>query len=220
MYFIAAVFVFLALFVTGGPTKSFAWGDYPYDSLFISPLDTQGTPENPVYNPTVYGDLNSFCPWNDQDYLTKRGSGSISGTTTGSICLVADYDDTSNVSSSNYPKQIAFTVQAQTNTLVVSLTNDQGDSWTATPIKDGKYQKWQLCVTDPVADRHNSVLSSYPEISGSNGGRGQIVNYFLNIKSLTRTTQNVTAFLEVHGNGPIWSAPRNLTVPCPANDGI
>jgi hypothetical protein len=183
-----------------------------YQANFLSPLDGQGSATAPVYN-------NTGCAWNDQDNIVNLGTGNLTGATTNTICLVADFDDSGH---SQFPKAVLYKVYAASDTLDVSLTNDMGNSWHAPPSTvEGNQRVWQMCIADPVADAANiteSTLSSLPEVPGSNGGRGTIVNYTLHITSTKSTTRKVFAYFEVAQTGD--AAPgRTINTPCPANDG-
>jgi hypothetical protein len=185
-----------------------------YRQALLSPLDGQGTPEAPVTNTTG-------CAWNDQDAIVNLGTGNLSGSTSNTICLVADYDDTSHA---QYPKTIAFRVYAASDTLDISLSNDAGNRWHAPPSRaDGSNRVWEMCVTDPVADAANvseSNLSYWPEIPGTNGGRGKIVNYTLNVTSLAKTTRKFNAYFEVAHSGSIGPLRTLHSLQCPPNDGV
>jgi hypothetical protein len=189
----------------------------PYFRNILSPLDGQGSPTAPVYNTTG-------CAWNDEDDMENLGRGDLSGSTNDTICLVADYDDTRGIGSA-YPKLIIFKVYAPSDTLDVSLSNDVGNSWHSPPsIPSTNLRLWQLCVADPVADSANvglSNLSYWPEIAGTNGGRGQIVNYTLHITSLKGTTHKVAAYYDIGTNGPgvVPDINKSSPVPCPPQDG-
>jgi len=192
------------------PAKNdFSWNRY--NDNFLSPLDAQGSASAPVYNTTG-------CAWNDQDDITNEGRGNLSGSTTNTICMVADYDETYQQS---YPKLIMFNVYAASDTLDVSLTNDAGSSWHAGPsVASGSLRLWQLCVNDPVADPTNvgyGGLGYWPEIPGTNGGRGKIVNYSLHLTSSKGTTRKVTAYFEIAHNGTIGPR-RTVQTTCPLHD--
>lgn len=179
----------------------------------LSPLDGQGSPTSPVYNTTC-------CAWNDQDNFVNSWSGSLTGSTSNTMCLVADYDDSAH---GQYPKDILFKVYAASDSLDVSLTNDAGNTWQSPPsTASGSQRLWQLCVSDPVADAANvseANLSYWPIIPGTNGGRGKIVNYTLRITSAKGTTRKVNVQFEIAQSGD--AAPgRTLSTPCPANDGL
>jgi hypothetical protein len=202
------------------PPMPFTVNPSPYAQQTLSPLDTQGgyplgEPSTWVYNPTL--DDAVRCSWNDQDNITYRGGGNIDTGQTVQVpaCLVADYD---SLVGPIYPKQVSLKVWAPGDTLTVTLTNDAGGSWSAGPsVPQGNLRVWKLCVTDPVADAHNSDLNSYSEVSDSNGGRGQVVQYRVNITSPGRKTSSAGGMLETHGNQAAGAAaPRTLTdVPCP-----
>ena len=183
-----------------------------YQATFLSPLDGQGSPSAPVYNTTG-------CAWNDQDKIVNRGAGSVTGAVENTICMVADFDDSGR---GNYPKNVLLWV-AGPETLQVWITNDVGDSWTATSAAYGSQRLWELCISDPVADAANvdgdNPLTFWPEIPNTNGGRGKIVNYTLHIRSTKNTARKVEAYFEVAQSGN--AAPgRTLDAPCPANDGV
>jgi hypothetical protein len=163
------------------------------------------------------------CAWNDEDELGVVGSGSLAGTSTGSVCLVSDF---ATGSPTPYPKAVIFRVSAPKNTLSVSLSNDVGDSWQSPPPFVYKNQYWwQLCIQDPVATRKawdGQDTNTWPLIPGTDG-YGQIVNYTLSVTSTRNTTNKVSAFLETaYSQWPGGPSPVIQTlaqfpgeVPCP-----
>jgi len=209
----AALTAALLMTPNGGAARAnmITWN--PYSSNSLSPLDTQGTPDQPVYNSTG-------CVWNDQDEITDLGRGDISAAASDTLCLVADYDDTH---ADTYPKLIIFQVYAPSDTLTVTLSSDAGDAWQSpSSVPWGNQRLWQLCVADPVADAANvsnaAGLDYWPIIAGSGGGRGQIVHYTLNIASPGRVTHKAVAYFEIGPNGT--SYPRTLrSTSCPPSDG-
>lgn len=197
-------------FAASPSTSYVGWNRY--QSTFLSPLDGQGSSTAPVYN-------NTGCAWNDQDNIVNLGDGSLAGSTSNTICLVSDFDDSSH---SQYPKAILYKVYAASDTLDVSLTNDMGNTWHAPPSTIENNQRvWQMCVADPVADAANineSTISTLPIVPNSNGGHGKIVNYTLHLTSTKGTTRKVVAYFEVAQTGD--GAPgRTVKTPCPPNDG-
>lgn len=210
----ALLFSAVAVSSAGPSSNQIRWSTFT--DKYMSPLDGQGDPSSPVYNTTG-------CVWNDQDERTNIGTGDLTGTTSNTICMVADYDDSSR---GNYPKHITFQIYAASDTLNIILSNDSGSVWYAAPsVKSGNKRKWELCVADPVADTGNvdeiNPLTYWPEIPGTNGGRGQIVNYALDITSTIRTTRKVVAYFEVAQGGVLGSMYNTLkSTPCPDNDGL
>jgi hypothetical protein len=174
------------------PAAGIGWSRYFENTL--GTLDGQGSPAAPVHNYTG-------CVWNDQDQIENLGWGDIASSTSNTICLVADFD----AIQSSYPHIIVFKVYAPGDTLDVSLSNDVGNVWNSPPsTASGNQRLWQMCVVDPVADNANvgvSDLSYWPEIPGSNGGRGKIVNYTLHLTSTKGTTHKVFAYFEIGPNG-------------------
>lgn len=190
--------------------------------FYAQKLDTQGCgprgdPSCQVVNNTqsVLGD---HCAWNDQDTILRAGGGYVEGTFTDQLCLVADYDGSFGPSNELYPKGIYVNVSAPSNTLAVSLDNDAGGHWEAGPsVANGNRRLWRLCVTDPVAFQVQSSLSEWPEVPNSNGGRGQIVNYTLNVTSLTSRSRDVFSQFEIatrYHNPPV-SGERHTITNCP-----
>jgi hypothetical protein len=191
----------------------------PYERHTLGVLDTQldASGQRTIRNPTD-------CAWNDQDDIADQGSGSLRAgeTTTRTLCLIADYDD-SGCPTCIFPKAIVANVYASRGSLAsVKLTNDRGNSWTFTPDSKGTVA---ACVADPVADLFNVAIggdlsTTYPEVPGSNGGRGLQVNYTLTITAAKRIS-SLMAYLEIHGGGgnPAFF-PQMLQTPCPANDGL
>ncbi len=174
-------------------------------------LDHQGT--YPDGDPASWVRNTTSCVWNDQDSLFRVGSGYVEGAVSDGMCLIADLDETSGA---NRPHSVYVNVYAAADTLRVELSNDAGDSWTAGPsVAHGNLRLWRLCVRDPVADEANSRdLTIWPEVPGTNGGRGQRVEYTLTVTSLARRARDVTAHWEIAGTGPTWAAPRAIT-DCP-----
>lgn len=208
---IAVLVLVLAGPAQARPQSSFNWN--PHSEHRLIGLDTQPG----VVNTTP-------CAWNDQDNITDLGTGQLSAgqSTSHRMCLVADYDDTGNVSTSIYPKAIAFEVYAPHDGLRVVLRNDVGERWTAGPsVAYGSRRLTQLCVSDPVADAANSpdpLWSFWPQVPGTTGS-GRIVNYTLEVSSPTRRTRDIWAYFEIHGGGDVPAyAPRTLDVPCPEPD--
>jgi hypothetical protein len=195
-------------------TGNFRWNEFA--SNYLSPLDGQGTKTEPVYNTTR-------CAWNDQDKVVNLGTGDLSSSTANTICLIADYDDSAR---GNYPKHVTFQVYAASNTLDVTLANDFGNVWHSPPsVASGNKRLWELCIADPIADTGNvdeiNPLTYWPEVYGTNGGRGQIVNYTLTISSFQRTTRKVTAYFEIAQGGALGQRYNTLkSTPCPENDGL
>lgn len=195
---------------SAAPQTGIRWGEF--SDNFMSPLDGQGPP--PVHNTTG-------CVWNDQDELTLLGTGNLTGTTSQTVCLVADFDDSAR---GNYPKRVIVQVYAPSDSLDVTLSNDAGHTWPITSRPSGNLRLWELCVPDPVADLGNvdrlNPLTFWPEIPGTNGGRGQIVNYTLTLTSNQRTTRKVAAYFEVAQGGNLGTRYNTLrSTPCPPNDG-
>lgn len=205
---ILAAYLASALPAQANPPHPLTWQNYR--TRLQTGLDTQPG----VINTTG-------CAWNDQDDIADRGTGDINANTpaTHSLCIIADFDDTSRISGSIYPKAALYEFWTSRPDTEITLSNDAGDSWpTPVPVKDGGDYRYQLCVLDPVADRHNSDLSSYSEIPGTNGGRGQRVNYTLTIQT-ARDLHATVGYLEVAPSGPQEFALRLLDVPCPPVDG-
>lgn len=156
--------------------------------------------------------------WNDQDDRQLAGGGYIEGTFVARMCLVADYDC---CGSSAYPHGIYVNVSAPHDTLTVALSNDAGSSWNAGPsVADGNRRLWRICVPDPVADAanitHESMLGYWPEIPGTNGGRGQIVHYELRVTSASRTRNAFVRFeiATAYHNPPV-NGERHSITNCP-----
>lgn len=186
-------------------------------------LDTQGCWPDPDESCWVYNRTESMggdhCKWNDQDTVLRSGSGYVEGTFTDHLCLVADYDGTFGPSNKLYPSGIYVNVSAPNDTLAVSLDNDVGDHWGAgLSVSDGNRRLWRICVTDPIAFKANSLMD-WPEVLGSNGGRGQIVNLTLSITSLSARSRNVYSQFEVatRYHDPPVSGERHTITNCPSS---
>jgi hypothetical protein len=171
-------------------TSSISWNRY-FENI-ITVMDTTEPDGHPPINTTG-------CAWNDEDEIMNLGRGDITGSTSDTICMVADLAS----NPTDYPKNIIYKVYAPSNSaLDVTLSNDAGNSWASPPsVLAGNQRLWQMCVADPVALNAGintpSELTYWPEIPGTNGGHGKIVNYTLHITSLKGTTHKVSASYEV-----------------------
>lgn len=222
-FVLAAVVALLGFTSSAGAAKPspFTWGQYPIASNSSGYIDTQGgwpsgTEETWVMNPTPW------CPWGDQSYVDWGGSGTIAAgeTVLGDVCLIADYGYGSNISTYNYPKQVAFRVTAPTDSLSISVADDAGHSWAGpAPEPYGNGWRWQLCVQDQVAlgTTEASLPLYYSLIPGSNGGYGQRVHFQLRITNASsRSARNATAILEGRWNQAGRGPATDLEgVPCP-----
>jgi hypothetical protein len=223
--FVLAAVVALLGFTTSsaGAAQSspFSWGQYPVADHTSGYIDTQGSwPSGPeekwVVNPTP------LCPWGDQSYVDWGGNGTIAAgeTVLGDVCLISDYGYGSNVSTYNYPKQVAFRVTAPSNSLSISLSDDAGHSWAGpAPEPYGSGWRWQLCVQDKeaVGTTEASLPLYYSLIPESNGGYGRRLHFQLRIRNASsRSVRKTSATLEGRwnqaGTGP---ATELEGVPCP-----
>jgi len=176
-----AVVALSAPLVASSAPQQFTQQQFPVSHNISGYLHTQGSyPDGDsstwVINPTQ-------CAWNDQDPIMGGGDGNTPADGVGvlSNCLIADWA----AFAPTYPKRIALKVLAPKEGLQIALRNDAGYAWDVPPsVQEGNRRVWRLCVRDPVARAYTEEdLLIYPEIPGSNGGRGQLVNYTLEIRS-------------------------------------
>lgn len=199
--------------------------DVTWSLYFHNILNGMDTAEPP--DGGMHASNTTACTWNDEDEIEDTGRGDIAGgsSTSDTICIVADYDDTYN---DTYPKLLIAKVFARQANLQVSITNDVGDTWTAGASRPFEnVQLYELCVQDPVADAANvngwQELTYWPMIPGTNG-YGQIVNYTLHIAA-PKTAHNIVAYFEAAFNGfygttfrPSIQKGSSGEVPCPPQD--
>jgi len=143
---------------------------------------SNGTPTNRGCDPSTWVNNPTSCVWDVDDYIDVTGYGTLNGTASGSLCIVAD--GLNYIGGDNHPIQVRVTAQSQN--LVVTLKNDQGVSVVAgrpTPFAGGTgggNWAYTICTSDLTS-------GPYATIADSNGGTGRIVNYTLTVSSAKKT---------------------------------
>jgi len=173
-----------------GTIKGFNWNsNYRY---FLTSMDTPEPPDGGFHSTNTTG-----CAWNDEDQSSDLGSGDLIGTTTHSICLVADYAG----GNSAFPKVVITKVYVPKASppLSVWLTNDHGDSWSPSGtvvVPYGNQNVYEFCYKDPVALRAGvfgwQALDDVWSLIPGTGGYGEIVNYTIHIQA-NKTVRNFYA---------------------------
>jgi hypothetical protein len=144
-----------------------------------------GNPGNPNCDSSTWVNNPTNCAWDSDDFIDVSGSGYISGSISGSLCVIADQYD--NFSNDNHPVQVSVT--SQSKNLTVTLSNDQGVFISATPLANGAGSwAYKICHID-------ETNGPYPVIANSNGGTGFSVNYTLAISS-SKKVNGVFAVLQ------------------------
>lgn len=141
-------------------------------------------PETWVTNPTP-------CDWDVDDAQSWAGSGAIAAnaSVSTSLCVVSD-----GLYSFAHYEVAQASIHASTDRLVVTLSNDQGQSWLVPAAPSGHDFNYVLCLAQLRP-------GPYPTIDGSNGGYGIRVTYTLTITTTGHAARGVNAVLQSVGNG-------------------
>ena len=131
------------------------------------------------------------CVWDVDDSYAWAGSSDLAKGTSQSAtaCAVADQYD--NFAGDDHSVQAV--VSAPSGALAVTVTSDQGDAYTATPVYDKASRAWvyRVCELDLTP-------GPYPTIDGSNGGTGTVVNWTITVTNNTgQAVKRVTAILQL-----------------------
>ncbi len=156
----------------------------------------------PVYcpfDPSTWVSNPTNCAW-DIDDVTTAASGpgaqylDAGVSTRGSLCVVSD----GHYNFSGDPHAIFAGVGSPKPSLVVTVANDQGQSWTVQPVHssyDHMYH-YNWCHLD----RYPYPVSWYPVIPNSNGGIGVVVTYTMTVSNPTsRQVKGVYAGMHTDG---------------------
>ena len=136
-----------------------------------------------VTNPTM-------CAWDADD---SRSTGFVGGvlpageTVTASKCVIVD----------GMPHAVWFNVLARSSSLIVETRFDpQGYVFQATAVSKARGYEYWTCSLGPEYD--NSAVPSLPEITGSNGGRGEYSTVTVRITNPTnRAVHKVSAVMRL-----------------------
>ena len=152
----------------------------------------------PVYcafEPSTWVGNPTSCIWDVDDYIDMFGSGTLAKdqAVSTTVCAIADGYD--NFAVDNHPVEVLTT--SGTDALLVTLTSDNGVTFTATPQYDKVNRGWtyRICTAD-------ATPGPYPVIDGSNGGTGVVVNWTLTVTNLSGQPQRkTTSVLQTGGFG-------------------
>ena len=152
-------------------------------------------PVNCAFDPSTWVSNPTGCVWDMDDYIDVSGNGDLpkGQTMSTTTCAVADGFD--NYGNDNHPVEVLVT--APTNALTVTLVNDFGVSFTATPVYSRAARAWQfqICTRD-------TTPGPFPVIDGSNGGTGTIVNWPRSVTNdSNQTLRRARAVFDIGGYG-------------------
>lgn len=154
-----------------------------FDNSCYPPYAPPCDPSTWVTNPTD-------CDWDLDDHESWVGTGDMAARTTvvARSCQVSD-----GLTSFGHWEAATASVRASTPDLIVTVSNDFGQSWTVSPVGSGNSYSYTFCNTQ-------TRPGPYPTIAGSNGGYGFIVTYTLSLTAGSKTVRNVSAVYQ-HGRG-------------------
>lgn len=158
-----------------------------------------------VYNPML-----PTCDWDIDDWQRWEASGTLTKNTSSivSVCIVADdtrYSDPVT-GQQGFNHRISITIGAANNNMMVTLSNDHGETWVVPATKSGNGYLWKTCIFDMTG--YPNPLSWFPEIPDSNGGRGIASTYTLTLAGGVRDTRQVSARFVAGSEGNThWGCP-------------
>ena len=125
------------------------------------------------------------CTWGDEDDVADSAYGKLSAgqSISDTLCLVTD-----PCSDFACPHQILYQVYGAG--LQITLSDDRGDTWTATSAS--LKNPTSLCFNDPLWTG-DQVIADYPTLPGTGGGYGFLTSYTLTVTA-TKTTQMSAGF--------------------------
>lgn len=136
------------------------------------------------------------CNWDVDDHEDYHAGGTLQANTTISITDCIVWDGAYNWA--HYEK-IQAHVHGKTAGWSAELTNSLGESWPLEPVYDSAQRNYSATVC--LSIRRDHPVDGYPEIPGTNGGRGIPVDYTLSMTGGTRAVRDVVGILHLGARG-------------------